>query len=119
MQEIETRAEPVRRQTARWVAWNLIVGAVLLLAFAWFLHGFLAEPSAVGRSRAVLDWLIGSSIGSAAAGVVAAAGLLRRSAWAWGAAVFASSVMILTCAGAVIGVPALLGLWTGRPRSGH
>jgi hypothetical protein len=101
----------------RWVAWTLVVAAVLLLAWAYFISGFLSEPSATGRSRLVLDWLIGSSIGSAAACVIAAAGLLRSARWGRAAALFASAVMIVTCAGAVIGIPTLIGLIPSRRSS--
>lgn len=115
MDATEVRPPEARRAAIpRWVAWTLIVGAVPLLGWAWFIYGFLSEPSAVGRSRLVLDWLIGSSIGSAAAGAVAAAGVLKRARWGWGAGVFASAAMILTCAGAVIGIPALIGLLSHR-----
>ncbi|HKV88199.1 MAG TPA: hypothetical protein VJT78_09405 [Candidatus Dormibacteraeota bacterium] len=108
---------PGGREAPRWVGWTLVVGAVLLLAWAWFVYGFLAEPSAVGRSRILLDWLVGSAIGSAIAAVVAAAGSARRARWAWGASVFAAAVMVVTCAGAVIGIPVLLGLIPTRRSS--
>ena len=106
-----------QRAVPRWVAWTLIVGSVLLFLFAWFIYGFLSEPSAVGRSRVVLDWLIGSSVGAGVAGLVSAFGVLRRTRWAWATGVFASAVMIATCAGAVIGIPALIGLISTRRSS--
>lgn len=117
MQETRVEAPAARRETPRWVGWTLIAGGVLLLGWAWFIAGFLSEPSAVGRSRLVLDWFIGSSIGAAIAGAVSAAGLLRQKSWAWGAAVFSAAVMVLTCAGVVIGVPVLAGLLSTRRSS--
>jgi hypothetical protein len=117
LQATDVKAPESKRTAPPWVAWTLVVGAVLLLLWAWFIFGFLSEPSAVGRPRLVLDWLVGSSIGAAAAGAMAAIGLLRHKAWAWGAGVFASAVMILTCAGAVVGIPALVGLISSRRSS--
>lgn len=101
----------------RWVAWTLIVAAPLLLGWAWFVVGFLSEPSATGRTRVVLDWVIASSIGCAIASVISAAGIFRRARWGMGAALFTSAVMVLTAAGAVIGIPTLIGLIPSR-RSG-
>ena len=113
-----TDSKPGTQQgVPRWVAWTLVVAAVLLLGWAYFIYGFLSEPSATGRSRLILDWIVGSSIGSAAAGVIAAVGLLRAARWGRAAAIFASAVMILTCAGAVIGIPTLIGLIPSRRSS--
>ncbi|HKW71746.1 MAG TPA: hypothetical protein VJQ08_02840 [Candidatus Dormibacteraeota bacterium] len=53
----------------RWVWWTLVVGALLLVAWGWFVLGFLTEPSAVGRMRAGLMVIGGVSI---ALGVAAA-----------------------------------------------
>lgn len=117
VQAIAPQPHTTRPAAPRWVAWTLIVGAVLLVAWAWFVFGFLAEPSATGRTRLVLDWFVGSSIGSAVACAVVAGGVLRGATWARRASVFAAVVMILTCAGAVIGVPLLIGLIPTRRSS--
>ena len=53
----------------RWVWWTLVLGAVLLVGWGWFVLGFLTEPSAVGRMRAGLIAIGGVSI---ALGVAAA-----------------------------------------------
>jgi uncharacterized membrane protein (DUF2068 family) len=86
----------------------------LLVAWAWFLLGFLSEPSAVGRSRTALNLLAGSSLGTASLAVVASIGLLRRAKWAPRLAVAAAVFMILTVVGAVAGVPLVFGLLVGR-----
>ncbi len=56
-----------------WLWWTLLFGAVLLVAWGWFVLGFLTEPSAVGRMRAGLIVIGGVSIalgiGAAIAGV--------------------------------------------------
>ena len=49
--------------------WTLLIGAALLVAWGWFVLGFLTEPSAVGRVRAGLIVIGGVSI---VLGVVAA-----------------------------------------------
>ena len=51
--------------TPSWVWPVLVFGAVVMLAWAWFIVGFLAEPSAVGRSRVILVTSSAYSIGSA------------------------------------------------------
>ena len=57
----------------KWVWWSLVIGAVLLVAWGWFVLGFLTEPSAVGRMRAGLIVIGGVSIalgvGAAIAGL--------------------------------------------------
>ena len=53
----------------KWVWWSLLLGAVLLVAWGWFVLGFLTEPSAVGRMRSGLIVIGGVSI---ALGVIAA-----------------------------------------------
>lgn len=49
--------------------WSLLIGAILFVAWGWFVLGFLTEPSAVGRMRAGLIVIGGVSI---ALGVIAA-----------------------------------------------
>jgi hypothetical protein len=86
----------------------------VLVAWAWFLLGFLSEPSAVGRSRTALNLLAGTSLGIASLAVVAAIALLRRARWAPRLALAASVFMILTLVGAVVGVPLVFGLLASR-----
>jgi hypothetical protein len=106
----EAQAAPAERRTPPWVWWTLLIGAGLLFIWAWFLSGFFSEPSAVGRSRAVLGLVAGGSLGTALLGVVAAVGLLRRARWAPRLALVASVFMIVTVVGAIAGIPAVLGL---------
>ncbi|GAC1473528.1 MAG: hypothetical protein PVS3B2_09910 [Candidatus Dormibacteraceae bacterium] len=101
----------------KWVWWTLLVGAALLVAWAWFVLGFLGEPSAVGRSRAVLGIVAGGSIGTAIFAAVAAVGLVKRAGWAPRLALVAAGFMVLTCMGAVAGIPALIGLMSPRRSS--
>ena len=53
----------------RWVWWTVVVVAVFLLVWGWYVLGFLTEPSAVGRLRAGLI-VIGA--GSMLVGIVGA-----------------------------------------------
>jgi hypothetical protein len=106
----EAQAAPAERRTPPWVWWTLLIGAGLLFIWAWFLSGFFSEPSAVGRSRAVLGLVAGGSLGTALLGLVAAVGLLRRARWAPRLALVASVFMIVTVVGAIAGIPAVLGL---------
>ena len=53
----------------RWAWWTVVVVAVFLLVWGWYVLGFLTEPSAVGRLRAGLI-VIGA--GSMLAGIVGA-----------------------------------------------
>ena len=92
----------------------LLIGSAILLAWAWFMLGFLSEPSAVGRTRAILGLLGGGCIGVAVLGVAAAVALRLRVRWAPGLGLAAAVFMILTVVGAVIGVPAVFGLLGGR-----
>lgn len=100
-----------------WVWWTLLVGSAIVLIWAWFLLGFLSEPSAVGRSRVILAGWAGSSIGTAVLGVAAALALWRKKRWAWRLGLLASVFMILTGAGAIAGIPAVFGLAGGRNSS--
>jgi hypothetical protein len=103
--------------TPAWVGWVLVAASVGLVAWAWFISGFLSEPSAVGRSRLVLDLVIGLGLVAAAAGLVSGFGLLTRRRWSWAAGVVASAAMILSVVGAIAGIPALIGLWSSRKLS--
>lgn len=100
--------------TPRWVWWTLMIGAVVLAGWAWFVFGFRSEPSAVGRSRLVLDLVAGGSIGAALLGSAAAVALLTRRQWAPRLALVAAILMTLTVVGAIAGVPALIGLVSSR-----
>lgn len=60
----------------RWVWWTLVAGAVLLVAWGWFVLGFLTEPSAVGRMRAGLIAIGGVSIALGVAAAIAGVWML-------------------------------------------
>ena len=53
----------------RWVWWTVLVVAVFLLVWGWYVLGFLTEPSAVGRLR---SGLIVIGAGSILVGIVGA-----------------------------------------------
>jgi hypothetical protein len=97
-----------------WVWPVLLLGAALMLYWAWFIIGFKSEPSAVGRIWVVLVTSSAYSAGSAVFGVIGAIGLIRRERWARTVATIASAAMTLTVVGAVAGVPALIGLVASR-----
>jgi MFS family permease len=111
VQATEERTQPV---TPSWVWPALLLGAVVMLAWAWFIVGFLAEPSAVGRSRVILVTSSVYSIGSALLAIVGAVGLARRERWGRTMAGIAASAMTLTGVGAIAGIPALIGLVSSR-----
>jgi hypothetical protein len=117
MEATQARSAPVRRIPPVWLWAALLAGAVVTLWWAWFVAGFLQEPSAVGP---VLMALLGSiilSIVSGIAGAVGAIGLLRRKAWAWPLAWIAAAALTLSGLGAVGGIPALIGLGWSRKAS--
>jgi len=87
---------------------------VLLFAWGVFVLGFKAEPSAVGRTGAIVILIGGGSILTALAGGVASIGLVRHARWARSAAWFASVLMILTCVSSWAGLVGVVGLTSGR-----
>ena len=113
------RTEERRAQAATpvWVWPVLVLGAAIMVTWAWFIVGFLSEPSAVGRSRIVLLTSIVYSIGAAAVGVVGAVGLARNKRWGRTLAGIASAAMTFSVVGAIAGIPALIGLLSSRNSS--
>ncbi len=103
--------------TPSWVWPVLLLGAALMLYWAWFIIGFQSEPSAVGRIWLVLVTSSAYSAGSAVVGVIGAIGLIRGDRWARTVATIASAAMTLTVVGAVAGIPALVGLVASRDSS--
>ena len=101
--------------TPRWIWAALLVGAVVTVWWAWFVSGFLAEPSAVGRVLVVLVASICLSALSGLAGAAGAIGLLRKDPWGRPLAWVAAVALTLSGAGAIGGIPALVGLvWSRR-----
>lgn len=100
-----------------WVGPVLLLGAALMLYWAWFIIGFQSEPSAVGRIWLVLVTSSAYSAGSAVVGVVGAIGLMRRDRWSRTVATIAAAAMTLTVVGAVAGIPALVGMVASRNSS--
>ena len=100
-----------------WVWAVLVLGAALMLYWAWFIIGFQSEPSAVGRIWLVLVTSSAYSAGSAVVGVIGAIGLIRHARWARTVATIAAAAMTLTVVGAVAGIPALVGLVASRNSS--
>lgn len=100
--------------TPAWLWAALLAGAVVTAGWAWFIFGFIAEPSAVGRVLAVLVTWIALSLTSAVAGAVSALELLRYGSAGRPLAWIAATAMTLTGVGAVAGIPALIGLISSR-----
>jgi hypothetical protein len=117
VQATEERTTPAQATTPQWVWAVLVFGAAVMLTWAWFVIGFLSEPSAVGRIWIVLVTSSAYSAGSAVVGVIGAIGLIRRERWARTVAGIASAAMTLTVVGAVAGIPALIGLLSSRNSS--
>jgi hypothetical protein len=107
-------AQISRNPSPGWITWLLLVGAVVLFAWGWFVLGFLAEPSAIGGVKVALLVIGGCSMVAAVLGIVASGGLIRRTPWATRVALVASVLMILSVIGVIMGVPALIGLISGR-----
>jgi hypothetical protein len=92
----------------------LLGGSVLLFAWGVFVLSFKSEPSAVGRTGAIVILIAGASIGTALVGGIASIGLVRRARWASSAAWVASVLMILTCVSSWAGIVGVVGLASGR-----
>ena len=103
--------------TPNWLWAALLAGAVLTLWWAWFVSGFLSEPSAIGRVLVVLLTSMCLSAVSGLAGAAAALGLVRREPWGRPAAWIAAVALTLSGAGAIGGIPALVGLVANRDSS--
>jgi hypothetical protein len=88
-----------------------------MAAWAWFIFGFISEPSAVGRILAVLVIWIAISIAAGLAGAVGAMALLRHEMSGRPLAWIAAIGMTLTGVGAIAGIPALVGLLASRNAS--
>jgi hypothetical protein len=114
VQATDDRATQTESNTPSWVWPALLFGAVVMLAWAWFIVSFVSEPSAVGRIRVVLLTSSAYSAGSAAAGVIGAIGLIRHRRWGRTVAGIASAAMTLSVVGAVAGIPVLIGLASSR-----
>ena len=114
MHATESRPLSTKPATPVWLWGALLAGAVLTAAWAWFIFGFISEPSAVGRILAVLVTWIALSITSTVAGAVGAIELLRHGSGGRALAWIAAVAMTLTGIGAVAGVPALIGLVSSR-----
>ena len=109
----EPQAQPLAA-TPPWLWFALLVGAVVTIWWAWFVFGFLEEPSAVGRVLIALLTLIGTSFFAGLAAVVGAFGLARKAAWGRSVAWIAAVAISLTVVGAIAGIPAVVGLWWSR-----
>ena len=100
--------------TPPWLWAALLAGAVVTVWWAWFVSGFLSEPSAVGRVLAVLLISMVSSAMSGLAGVAGAMGLLRHEPWGRSFAWIAAVALTISGVGAIGGIPALIGLGWSR-----
>ncbi|HKB33728.1 MAG TPA: hypothetical protein VKF16_07660 [Candidatus Dormibacteraeota bacterium] len=112
-----TEERRAQAATPTWVWPVLVLGAAIMVVWAWFIVGFLSEPSAVGRSRIVLITSIVYSIGAAFVGVIGAVGLARSKRWGRTLAGIASAAMTFSVVGAIAGIPALIGIWSSRNSS--
>jgi hypothetical protein len=117
MQATKARPAAAGSLTPVWLWAALLVGAVLTVWWAWFVAGFLSEPSAVGPVLMVLVGSIILSTVSGFAGAVAAMGLLRRKPWGRPLAWIAAVALTLSGLGAIGGIPALVGLGWSRKAS--
>lgn len=115
--EVATTEAPAGTSTPPWTWWALLMGSVLLLGWGAFLYGFTSEPSATGRTGAVLWGVTLVSLCASLAGIVAAVGLRRRATWGRSVAWVACVGMTVTVVAAIVGVPVLVGLASSRKLS--
>jgi uncharacterized membrane protein YbhN (UPF0104 family) len=114
--EPQARSAVDRPITPAWLWVALLAGAAVNVWWALFVGGFLKEPSAVGRVEAVLLTSICLSALSGLAGAGGAVGLLRREPWGRALAWIGAVTLTLSGAGAIGGIPALVGLlWSRKP----
>ncbi len=100
--------------TPPWVSVALLIGGAIDAAWVVFLLQFMQEPSATGRSAAVLVMWFGVAGAAAGLAVLAAIMLRRRDRSGRVLAWMAAGLMTVTCVGAIAGVPALIGLGSSR-----
>jgi predicted tellurium resistance membrane protein TerC len=113
VQATETRGA-TEHTTPPWLWFALLVGAVVTIWWAWFVGGFLQEPSAIGRVLIALLTMIGTSLFAGLAAAVGAVGLVRKAGWGRPVAWIAAVATTVTGVGAIAGVPAVVGLWWSR-----
>jgi eukaryotic-like serine/threonine-protein kinase len=112
-----TPPTPYKPSTPAWVILVLGLGFLGMVIWTLATMGTLSEPSAVGRSRTTLVfWAIDgfAAIVLTAASVI---GLLRRASWGRRVAWAASIALVLSFVGAVLGIPAMVGLFLSRKQS--
>jgi uncharacterized membrane protein len=105
------------KPTQAWVRVALLIGSGIGIAWAAFLSQFMNEPSAVGRSKAVLVIWAVISLTTAVLALPVAIMLRRRDRSGRALAWVVSILMTITFVGAVAGVPALIGLLWSRNAS--
>jgi serine/threonine protein kinase len=107
-------APPNRLRAPSWVVMLLGIGVLGMVIWALIDIGFTSEPSAVGRPRALLGFWALSAIAAVFLNVAGIVGLVRRSSWGRPVAWAASIAMTLSCVGAILGIPSLVGLFLSR-----
>ncbi|MEO8745275.1 MAG: hypothetical protein ABI334_11160 [Candidatus Dormiibacterota bacterium] len=110
----EVAASKTATPTPRWLWWALLIGAAVLLGWAWFLFGFRHEPSAVGRVGLILTSWAAYSAFFGLVGLAAAIGLVRRAAWGRTLASISATGMTISVVGSVVGIAVLIGLYSSR-----
>jgi hypothetical protein len=105
------------KDTPRWVSVALAIGTVITIAWAPFIYQFTSEVASDRRSKTVLIVWAVISIAAALLGAAGAIGIFRRERWGRAVAWVASVVITITLAGAIAGIPALIGLWSSRGAS--
>jgi hypothetical protein len=112
--DFEPRTAAATPVTQPWVSVALLIGAAIDIGWVAFLAQFMQEPSATGRSAAVLVIWFGFAGAAAALAVLAAIMLLVRYRAGRVLAWMAAGLMTVTCVGAIAGIPALIGLGSSR-----
>jgi serine/threonine protein kinase len=103
--------------TPVWVGVVLALGAVMTFVWAMIILANTGEPSAQGRAKGVLVIWAFLSLASSLLGVGSLVGAVMRAGWGRSLAWVSSVAMTLTCFGALMGVPALVGLWSSRKQA--
>jgi hypothetical protein len=103
--------------TPSWVVVLLTLGVFATTVWAILTIGSFSEPSATGRTKLTIQfWAVDSVVGLVlcVAGVV---GLVQRASWGRRVAWAASVALVLSFAGTLLGLPALVGLFFSRNQS--
>jgi hypothetical protein len=92
----------------------LTIGVVAMLTWAIAMISSFSEPSATGRSKALITFWAADSVVGLVLTAASVVGLVRRAPWGRSMAWAASVALLASFAGTLLGLPALVGLFLSR-----